>query len=165
MPSATAGCFVSLTDQVMKNPAAGLLLQAACCEGAAGCHALGLGLGIVMCSQSTVRCPSGTCPHSEHSVMAALVCVWRGHGSGGRVNGVSLRPSLLRIRREDLVGSTATLLSKVCLEVVLVFSRGGTRRRQTDKDMAQHPEAAGPAVRELWNLMPEQIWWPQSTQK
>lgn len=86
---------------------------------------------------------------------------WRVKGAG-----VSLRPSLLRIHREDIVGSTtATLLSKGCLEVVLVFSRSGTRRRQTDKDMAQQPEGAGPAVRELWNLMPEQIWWPRSTQK
>lgn len=46
--------------------------------------------------------------------------------------GVSLRPSLLRLHREDIVGSTtATLLSKGCLEVVLVFSRGGTRRRHS----------------------------------
>lgn len=32
----------------------------------------------------------------------------------------------------------------------------GSRRRQTDKDRAQQPEGAGPAVRELWNLTPEQ---------
>lgn len=40
--------------------------------------------------------------------------------------GVSLRPSLLRIHGEDLVGgATAALLSKGCLEVVLVFCRLG----------------------------------------
>lgn len=87
------------------------------------------------------------------------VCVWWEHGSGGRLNGagVSLRPSLLRIHREDIVGgTTAALLSKGCLEVVLVFGRGGTRRGQTDMDTAQQPEGPGPAVREPWNLMPEQ---------
>lgn len=68
-----------------------------------------------------------------------------------------MRPSLLRMHREDLVGrTTAALLSKECLEVVLVFCRGGTRGRQAGKDTAQHPEGAEPAVRELWNLMPEQ---------
>lgn len=70
---------------------------------------------------------------------------------------MSLRPSLLRIHREDLMeGTTAALLSRGCLEVVLVFCRGGTRGRQAGKDMAQHPEGAEPAVRKIWNLMPGQ---------
>lgn len=35
------------------------------------------------------------------------------------------------------------------LEVLLVFCRGGIRRRQAGKEMAQHPEGAEPAVRDI----------------
>lgn len=49
-----------------------------------------------------------------------------------------------------------------CLEVVLVFCRGGTRRRQSDKDMAQQPEGAGPAVSGSGTSCPSKVRWPQS---
>lgn len=39
---------------------------------------------------------------------------------------------------------------------MLVFCRGGSRRRQSDKDMAQQPGGAGPAVGELWNFVLKQ---------